>query len=274
MCVQGVGRTELLLLIAIERVRRPAIDRAVSIPLAFAGAMSFKLHRRRAPSGAADALLEQRNVHFGMNDGTSRDCSRPKCGGSFSMRRLHVVSSVVMLLVATTVLAQNAGSVRLSAFLVDPADTPFHEAFQIDKRTYGGAIEYFWKSNLSWQMAVSSERTVTTTFTAAGLPFTNFENIHPLDGTARFHFGNSFVQPFLGAGARYIRVAGHDNWRPELTGGLTFAITPHLGIDVDARALFNRRRPKAESLGLVPVHDGDFEEGKSRRLSAGLGWRF
>lgn len=191
------------------------------------------------------------------------------------MRRLHVVSFVVMLLAATTVLAQNAGPVRLSAFLVNPADTPFHEAFQTNDRTYGGAIEYFWKSNLSWQMAVSSEKTVITTFTAAGLPYTNFERVHPVDGTARFHFGSSLLRPFLGAGARYIRVAGHDNWRPELAGGLTFAITPHLGIDLEARELFNRRRLDAEQpSGLIPVHDGDFEEGKSRRLTVGLGWRF
>jgi hypothetical protein len=112
-----------------------------------------------------------------------------------------------------------------------------------------------------------------TTFTGAGLLFTKFERIHPVDGTARFHFGSSLVRPFLGAGTRYIRVAGHDNWRPELAGGLTFAITPHLGIDLEARALFNRRKPDVQPSG-IRAHDGDFDEGSSRRLSAGLGWRF
>jgi len=187
------------------------------------------------------------------------------------MRQLLVVGSLVLLLTATTTFAQNAESFRLSAFLVNPADTP--GLYPGSPRAYGGAIEYFAKSNLSWQMAVSSEQTLITSFTAAGLPFSSFERIHPVDGTARFHFGSSLVRPFLGAGVRYIRVAGHDNWRPELAGGLTFAITPHLGIDLDARALFNRRKLDVQPTG-IRVHDGDFEEGSSRRLSVGLGWRF
>jgi hypothetical protein len=178
-----------------------------------------------------------------------------------------------MLLAATTAFAQSAGSVRLSAFLVNPSDTPLHDLNPGSDRAYGGAIEYFSKSNLSWQLAVSSEQTVITTFTAAGVPFATFERIHPVDGTARFHFGSSSVRPFLGAGTRYIRVAGHDNWRPELAGGLTFAITPHLGIDLEGRARFNRRKPDVQPSG-IRVHDGDFDEGSSHRLSVGLGWRF
>jgi outer membrane protein W len=189
------------------------------------------------------------------------------------MRRLHVVSFIVLLLAATAAFAQNAGPFRLSAFLVNPSDTPLHGFYPGSDRAYGGAIEYFWESNLSWQLAVSSEKTVITTFTAAGLPFTNFESVHPVDGTVRFHFGDSSLKPFLGAGARYIRVAGHNNWRPELAGGLTFAITRHLGIDLEARALFNRRKPDVQPTG-IRVHDGDFDEGSSRRLSAGIGWRF
>ena len=189
------------------------------------------------------------------------------------MRRLLVVGSVVLLLSAAPAFAQNVGAVRLSAFVVNPSDTPLHDLHSDSDRVYGGALEYFSKSNLSWQLAVSSERTVITTFPAAGLPFATFESIHPVDGTARFHFGSTSVRPFLGAGTRYIRVAGHDNWRPELVGGLTFAITPHLGIDLEARALFNRRQPDVQPSG-IRAHDGDFDEGSSRRVSVGLGWRF
>ena len=190
------------------------------------------------------------------------------------MRQLLVVGSLVLLLTATTTFAQNAGSVRLSAFLVNPSDTPESQFdYPGHDRAYGGAIEYFSKRNLSWQLAVSSEPTIATTFTSSGLPSAKFERMHPVDGTVRFHFGDSSLKPFLGAGARYIRVAGHDNWRPELAGGLTFAITPHLGIDLDARALFNRRQPDVQPTG-IRVHDGDFAEGSSRRLSVGLGWRF
>jgi outer membrane protein W len=179
-----------------------------------------------------------------------------------------------MLLAATTAFAQSAGSVRLSAFLVNPSDTPESENhYPGSTRAYGGAIEYFSRRNLSWQLAVSSEPTIATTFTSSGLPFAKFERMLPVDGTVRFHFGDSSLKPFLGAGARYIRVAGHNNWRPELAGGLNFAITPHLGIDLEARELFNRRKPDVQPSG-IRVHDGDFDEGSSRRLSAGLGWRF
>ncbi|HEX3070230.1 MAG TPA: hypothetical protein VHX14_16810 [Thermoanaerobaculia bacterium] len=192
------------------------------------------------------------------------------------MRQLLVAGSVVLLLSATTAFAQNIGAVRLSAFVVNPSDTPEAQFnYPGHDRAYGGAIEYFSRPNLSWQLAVSSEPTIATTFTSSGLPFTKFERIHPVDGTARFHFGDSSLKPFVGAGARYIRVAGHDNWRPELAGGLTFALTRHLGIDLEARALFNRRQSEiVQPLGSIRVHDGDFDEGSSRRLSAGLGWRF
>lgn len=191
------------------------------------------------------------------------------------MRRFLVVSFVVMLLAAATAFAQTAGSVRLSAFLVNPSDTPSPDFYPGSDRAYGGAVEYVPKGNLSWQLAVSSEQTVITTFTGSGLPATKFERIHPVDGTARFHFGGSLVQPFLGAGTRYIRVAGHDNWRPELAGGMTFAITRHLGIDLEERMLFNRRKPEiVQPYDQVRVHDGAFAEGSSRRLSVGLGWRF
>ena len=190
------------------------------------------------------------------------------------MRRLLVVGSVVLLLSTTANFAQNVGAIRVSAFLVNPSDTPEAEFnYPGHDRAYGAAIEYFSKRNLSWQLAVSSEPTIATTFTSSGLPFAKFERMNPVDGTVRYHFGDSSLKPFLGAGARYIRVAGHDNWRPELAGGLTFAITPHLGIDLEARELFNRRKPDVQPLGLR-AHDGDFDEGSSRRLSVGLGWRF
>jgi outer membrane protein W len=189
------------------------------------------------------------------------------------MRRFLVVGSVVLFLSATAAFAQNVGAVRLSAFIVNPSDTPEPDFYPGSDRAYGGAIEYFSKRNLSWQLAVSSEPTSTTTFTSSGLPFAKFVRMNPIDGTVRFHFGDSSLKPFLGAGARYIHVAGRNNWRPELAGGLSFAITPHLGIDLEARELFNRRKPDVQPTG-IRVHDGDFNEGSSRRLSAGLGWRF
>src|SRR5712671_2430613 len=98
------------------------------------------------------------------------------------MIQLLVVGSLVLLLTATTTFAQNAESVCLSAFLVNPSDTPDSQFdYPGHDRAYGGAIEYFSKRNLSWQLAVSSEPTVVTTFTAAGLPYASFERIHPVD---------------------------------------------------------------------------------------------
>jgi hypothetical protein len=191
------------------------------------------------------------------------------------MRRLNVLVFIVLTVSAATMSAQPSGSVRLSGFWVNPSDTAQYKFRPGSDRAYGAGVEYFLKNNLSWQLAASSEQTVATLFTSAGLPSTKFERVYPIDGTARVHFGSSSFKPFLGAGARYIRVVGHDNWRPELAGGLTFAVTPHLGIDLEARSLFNRRKPEiVQPLGSIRARDGDFDEGRSRRLSVGLGWRF
>jgi hypothetical protein len=172
--------------------------------------------------------------------------------------------------------AQTAHSVRLSGFLIDSADTPQYSAHPGSDLAYGGGLEYFAVNNVSLQLAASSERTVSTSFSRiTGFPSARFERIHPIDATARFHLGQSSWKPFLGAGARYIRVAGHDNWHPELAGGLTFEINSHFGIDLEAKQFFNqRRREPTGPLGSIPVHDGDYDQGRSRRLSAGLGWRF
>jgi outer membrane protein W len=191
------------------------------------------------------------------------------------MRRLSVLACLVLTVSTVTLSAQPSGSVRLSGFWVNPSDTAQFEFQPGSDRSYGAGVEYFLKSNLSWQLAASSEQTVATWFTPAGLPSTKFERIYPIDGTARYYLGSSSFKPFLGAGVRYIRVVGQNNWRPELAGGLTFAITPHLGIDLEARSLFNRRKPEiVQPLGAIRARDGAFDEGRSRRLSVGLGWRF
>lgn len=184
------------------------------------------------------------------------------------MRRLILF---ILLFLATAALAQSPGAVRLSGFeLQKPSNYPGPS-----QGAYGAEIEYFSSKNVSAVLAVSSEMTGVTRFvTLSGFgpaPSTSFDRIEPIDVLLRYHFANgSRLQPWLGAGPRLIRVAGNNNWRGVLDGGLTFALTRHFGIDVEAKRLYLQRATQEFTV----AHDGDFGEGSSRRLSAGLSWTF
>jgi outer membrane protein W len=182
-----------------------------------------------------------------------------------------------LLLFALPAFAQSSpDSLRINGFFVNSGDT---HRFSSDngERAYGGGIEYFASKNLSIQAAVSSEFTVVTrlisTFGPADepiiLPATAFGRLHPIDAVVRYHFDSGpRWKPYIGAGTRYIEVAGTHNWRPEVNAGLTFALTRHLGIDADIRQLYGQAK-------FSPVvKNGAFDEGKSHRFTLGLGWAF
>lgn len=189
------------------------------------------------------------------------------------MRRLI---PFILLLLTTTAFAQSPGAVRLSGFGLENPNSYYAR----DQRSYGGEIEYFSSKNLSVALAVSSEPTIVTRFfdvpSVGSLPATSFERIQPIDALLRYHFANgSRIQPWLGAGPRYIRVAGTNNWREVLDGGLTIALTRHLGIDLEAKRLYGQSKPTIlEVSQSIVARNGDFVEGSKRRLAAGLSWTF
>ena len=155
-----------------------------------------------------------------------------------------------------------------------------YRVLELWQQSYGGEIEYFSSKNLSAALAVSSEPTIVTRFIIApdlgSIPATSFERVQPIDALLRYHFANgSRIQPWIGAGPRYIRVAGANNWREVLDGGLTIALTRHLGIDLEAKRLYGQRKPTfLQASQVIVARNGDFGEGSKRRLSAGLSWTF
>jgi outer membrane protein W len=180
---------------------------------------------------------------------------------------------LLILFIPAVTYAQSAGTVRLSGFELENPQTangPYQQA-------YGGEAEYFVSKNFSAAVAMSSERTVVTRLVPGGLgviPQADYERLHPIDVLVRYHFaGSAHFRPWIGGGTRDIRVAGHNNVREIVNAGSTIALTKHLGIDLEAKRLYGRRKPDYAGTS-IKVHDGDFDEGRSRRLSAGLSWTF
>lgn len=180
---------------------------------------------------------------------------------------------LLILFIPALAFAQSAGNLRLSGFELENPQTangPYRQA-------YGGEAEYFLSTRFSAAVAMSSERTVLTRFVPGALgtlPQTSYERLHPIDALLRYHVSDgAHFKPWIGGGTRYIRVAGHNNVREVLTAGATIALTKHFGIDLEAKRLYGQRNPDVVGTS-IKVHDGDFDEGRTRRLSAGLSWTF
>jgi hypothetical protein len=182
----------------------------------------------------------------------------------------------VLLLATATVFAAEPGNVHVSGLYVRQSDLGVVSDFpSADKRAYGVSLDYRWMTHLSTMIAVSSEPALVTKFVAdpafGTLPATELDRLHPIDGVLRYHFGmGSRLQPYVGAGARYIRSGSLDNYRPEANAGFTLALTRHVTFDADWKRLYRERQPAL----FTAVRDGEFTEGGTRRLSLGLGWTF
>lgn len=180
---------------------------------------------------------------------------------------------LLILFIPVVAYAQSAGTVRLAGFELENPQTENG----LYRQAYGGEAEYFLSTRFSAAVAMSLERTVLTRFVPGGLgvlPLTSYERLYPIDVLVRYHFADSaHFKPWIGGGPRYIRVAGHNNVREVLDAGATMALTKHLGIDLEAKRLYGQRKPDVAGTS-IKVHDGDFDDGRSRRLSAGLSWTF
>ena len=175
------------------------------------------------------------------------------------MRKLVFVFA--LLLLATAAHAQKAGTVDVSAFVTDPSvvwteghGTRYHAA-------YGISANYFFSPRWSSMLSVSSDARAFETFTAAG-PVARRGHVFPIDALVQYHFKNDTRwRPYVGLGLTDVnRPYGYGWWiGGEANGGVTFAITPHLGVNADLKIL------------IAPTH---VNEGPRSRSSLGLSWRF
>lgn len=182
------------------------------------------------------------------------------------MRRLFLVIALLILF-AATLHAQSAGTLELSGFFSNPGggSSPNGTFFQAG---YGVSANYFFADHWSGKLSVESERRgflTSTTLDPTGTYFVpQYERLRvlPVDALVLYHFAtDNRWKPYLGLGAEhqnYPRGLG-SRTSPEVNGGLTFLITPHLGINADVKQ---------------SLDNNHFNDGPQRRVAFGIGWRF
>lgn len=136
---------------------------------------------------------------------------------------------------------------------------------------FGFAVSKFVTPHVSMELAVNSQKWYEYE------PYYNGPEIFPryhryghqtypisLDGQYHF-FNDSRWKPYLGAGLRYVHATARsfeisDRYRPEITGGVEFMMTPHVSLRFDG---------KQE----IQSHGGPAYDPLSR-VAVGVGWHF
>lgn len=171
--------------------------------------------------------------------------------------------AAVLLLAALPLLGQDRTN-RVSVFITDPAF-----GFSAGGGTWDGGVGVAYEKRIAtrWtaEIALSREE-----YTESSI-FSTFEFdvvSYPVDLTARYHFGNSYLRwrPYVGGGAHY--VSGPDTPRGPLDdrfsaiviGGLDFNMTERWSLRADAKHLLRNEasEPYDETL----------------RIAVGVGFRY
>jgi outer membrane protein W len=180
------------------------------------------------------------------------------------MRKGIVVLAI--LFVTTAAHAQKAGTVDVSAFVSDVAITTRSLTGTSYDVAYGASANYFFSAH--WSAALSVERAdrwfvLRTNGIDAPVPNEGGRfRVFPVDALVRYNFVNDTRwKPYIGAGLNYERrpLGISAQTALELNGGVTFAITPHLGINID---------------GKLQPHEAEINSGPLFRSAVGLSWRF
>ena len=182
--------------------------------------------------------------------------------------RKFLVLVVLGLLVSTVALAQPKQT--FSVFLTDVNAASNDRSFDRWGR-FGVGFERMFAERLSLQAAVSYERHRSYPYvveddgsiTQIG---SQRLTVYPIDVTARYHWLNETRwKPYLGIGAHYVaapdvdrRFRYQNHFAGVVNGGVTFLVTPRLGILLEGRQLVGDRES----------YDPIF------RVLAGLSWRF
>jgi outer membrane protein W len=160
--------------------------------------------------------------------------------------------------------------VDVSAFVSDIAVTTRSWEGTAYDASYGASANYFfsprWSATLSAErddrfFVVHEQRTIGGTDVLVPVASGRFR-VFPIDALIRYNFVNETRwKPYIGAGLNYERrpLGLRSQTALELNGGVTFAITPHLGINVDGKLQPRETQPNA---------------GPQLRSAVGLSWRF
>lgn len=171
------------------------------------------------------------------------------------MRKLVII--LALLVLATAAQAQKAGTVDVSAFLSDPSASWTSSAGTNVRAGYGLSANVFFSPRWSGVLSVERNSRVFLVGTAVWT-----FRVFPVDALVRYQFTNdSRWKPYLGVGFNYFnRPLGLPHRMAlEANGGVTFAITPRLGINADF---------KQQQIGR------SLNDGPQSRAALGLTWRF
>ena len=173
--------------------------------------------------------------------------------------------AAVLLLAALPLVAQDKTN-RLSVFVTDPGFGFSEGNGSSWDGGLGVAFEKRFGMRWSGEVAVGREE-----YTASGIfPGSLQYDVvsYPVDVTARYHFGNSYLRwrPYLGAGAHWVNGPDtpvgplDDRFSPVVIGGLDFNMTERWSLRADAKHLVrdDASEPYDETL----------------KISIGAGFRF
>lgn len=195
------------------------------------------------------------------------------------LKRMTLLAVAVLCLTSTSYAQQAPGKFKISGFVTNPG----YAESDFEGSNFTGALgvgaEYFFTPRVSASLQVSTE-----SYTDSVLVFydpnsgtyqydSTSRRTYPIDLLARYHFsGNDRWKPFVGGGLSMVSTkqqAGyfpgnlrdytHWNVAMEIDGGVTFQITPSLGLDFEVRH---------------SLQEPTFSPVDQTRGSLGVSWRF
>ena len=183
--------------------------------------------------------------------------------------------AVIALVVAVPVFGDPAPKQQLSVFVTPEAVTYSKSRGTEFNGGIGAALNVWWTPRFSTEVAVAAEQSYAhyaTNRPTAGGPITVIgrERVetYPLDALVQYHFVNDTKwQPYLGAGARYVREPtpppGAERFgnqtSAEINGGVLFQFAPRWALKLDIKQLLRG--------------DTAFFDSRAKG-SIGVAWRF
>jgi outer membrane protein W len=195
------------------------------------------------------------------------------------LKRMTLLAVAVLCLTSASYAQQAPGKFKISGFVTNPGYTESDFTGSNFTGALGVGAEYFFTPRVSASVQVSTEtytETVVTVFDPVNgvtLFDTRSRRTYPVDLLARYHFsGNDRWKPFVGGGLSMVSASRQSSYFPgdienftdwhvgvEIDGGVTFQMTPSLGLDFEVKHA---------------LEDAPFTSVDQTRGSLGLSWRF
>jgi opacity protein-like surface antigen len=195
------------------------------------------------------------------------------------LKRITLLAVAVLCLTSTSYAQQAPGKFRITGFVTNPGYTESDFSGSNFTGALGVGAEYFFAPRVSASVQVSTEtytESVLTVYDPANgtiLFDTRSKRTYPVDLLARYHFkGNDRWKPYVGGGVSMVSasrqssyfpgdIESHTDWHAgvEIDGGVTFQLTPSLGLDLEVKHA---------------LEDAPFTSWDQTRGSIGVSWRF